>query len=144
MPNGQLNWITATSYNFGRTEHKSPCLTVQPLSCFSVFKRCRGNRCPAMDYSESVLASRWLAMNYSDFQATYHNIIGKNYNNSVRNIRAQLVAYCSIVTCSATPKRRWNCTELHGVTSQKKIVAVAITPNQQETYFLIYFQLYFL
>jgi hypothetical protein len=42
-------------YNMGRTEYKSPCLTI-PL--FSVFKRCRGkclpNRCPAIDHSACI------------------------------------------------------------------------------------------
>jgi hypothetical protein len=66
----------------GRTEYKSPCLTVPLLFCFySLPWKCvLASRWLAMDYSgllsqKRVLASCWLTMDYSGFQASCHNIL---------------------------------------------------------------------
>jgi hypothetical protein len=52
----RTNW-TNTFITSGRTEYNSRRLTGLLRFYFSVFIRCRGNRCPAMDYSAAIRCS---------------------------------------------------------------------------------------
>jgi hypothetical protein len=78
----RVNWtnsfITSRRTKYVTMSYSSSVIVF--LCLFVATGTCLLNCCPAMDYSsllsrKRVLASRWLAIDYSGFQAPYHNIM---------------------------------------------------------------------